>query len=165
MHCISSPWCINGYRGHTTRGNPAIISIQTMGGGGGGTVPSSYRNRGLLLLPRISSYSGQSYGWYLLIQGYFCAVLNYAEKAELSKCFWYSKRKLGVTMHFFFYRKQSFNLKEASYIALRFTVFTNCCLIVSKKMPRYPQFYFWIPVAHTKICFSRIVNCAKTLLY
>ena len=25
------------------------------------------------------------YGWFLLIQGYFCAVQNYAEKAELSK--------------------------------------------------------------------------------
>ena len=29
-------------------------------------------------------------------------------------------------------------------------------------MPRYPQFSFWIPVALTKIYFSRIViNCAK----
>ena len=26
-------------------------------------------------------------------------VQNYAEKAELSKCSWYPKRKLGVTMH------------------------------------------------------------------
>ena len=41
-----------------------------------------------------------SYRRYLLIQGYFCAVQNYAEKAELSKCSWYPKRKLGVTMHF-----------------------------------------------------------------
>ena len=41
-----------------------------------------------------------SYGWCLLIQGYFCAVQNYVEKAELSICFWYLKRKLGVTMHF-----------------------------------------------------------------
>ena len=41
-----------------------------------------------------------SYGWRLLIQGYFCAVKNYAEKAELSTCSWYPKRKLGVTMHF-----------------------------------------------------------------
>ena len=41
-----------------------------------------------------------SYCWCLLIQGYFCAVQNYAEKAELSKCSWYPKRKLGVTMHF-----------------------------------------------------------------
>ena len=27
-----------------------------------------------------------SYGWCLLMQGYFCAVQNYTEKAELSKC-------------------------------------------------------------------------------
>ena len=30
--------------------------------------------------------TGISYGWCLLMQGYFCAVQNYAEKAELSKC-------------------------------------------------------------------------------
>ena len=41
-----------------------------------------------------------SYGWFLLIQQFFCAVENYTEKAELSKCSWYPKRKLGVTMHF-----------------------------------------------------------------
>ena len=41
-----------------------------------------------------------SYGWCLLIQGYFCAVENYAEKVELSKCSWYPKRQFGVTMHF-----------------------------------------------------------------
>ena len=40
-----------------------------------------------------------SYRRCLLIQGYFCAVQNYAEKAELSKCSWYPKRKLGVTLH------------------------------------------------------------------
>ena len=41
-----------------------------------------------------------SYGWCFLIQGYFRAVQNYAEKAELSKGSWYPKRKLGVTTHF-----------------------------------------------------------------
>ena len=41
-----------------------------------------------------------SYRRCLLIQGYFCAVQNYAEKAELSKCSWYPKKKKGVTMHF-----------------------------------------------------------------
>ena len=41
------------------------------------------------------------YRWcLLLIQGYFCVVENYAEKAELSKCSWYLRRKLGVTMQF-----------------------------------------------------------------
>ena len=41
-----------------------------------------------------------SYGWWLLIQGYFCAVQNFSGKAEFSKCFWYPKRELGVSMHF-----------------------------------------------------------------
>ena len=41
-----------------------------------------------------------SYRQCLLIQGYFCAVLNYPEKVDLSKYSWYPKRKLGVTMHF-----------------------------------------------------------------
>ena len=41
-----------------------------------------------------------SYRRCLLIQGYFCAVQNYAEKVELSKCSWYPKRKLEVTTHF-----------------------------------------------------------------
>ena len=41
-----------------------------------------------------------SYGRCLPIPGYFCVVQNYVEKAELSKCSWYPKRKLGVTMHF-----------------------------------------------------------------
>ena len=41
-----------------------------------------------------------SYCWCLEIQGYFCAVQKYVEKAELSKCSWYPKRKLGVTTHF-----------------------------------------------------------------
>ena len=47
-----------------------------------------------------SQDTGVSYWWCLLIQGYFFAVSNYAEKAELSKCSWYPKRKLGVTKHF-----------------------------------------------------------------
>ena len=33
------------------------------------------------------------------MQGYFCAVQNYTEKAELSKCFWV-RVKFAVTMHF-----------------------------------------------------------------
>ena len=41
-----------------------------------------------------------AYNTGIRIQGYLCAVQNYAEKAELSKCSWYPKRKLGVTMHF-----------------------------------------------------------------
>ena len=41
-----------------------------------------------------------SYRRCLLIHGYFCAVQNCAEKAELSKRSWYPERKLGLTMHF-----------------------------------------------------------------
>ena len=41
-----------------------------------------------------------SQGLCLLIQGYFCAVQNYSEKAEFSKWSWYPKRKVGVTTHF-----------------------------------------------------------------
>ena len=41
-----------------------------------------------------------SYRQCLLMQGYFCAVQIYAEKAELSKCSSYPKTKLGPTMHF-----------------------------------------------------------------
>jgi len=34
------------------------------------------------------------------MQEYFCAVENYTEKIEVSKCVFYHKRKLGVAMHF-----------------------------------------------------------------
>ena len=50
--------------------------------------------------PPTQSIRTYSYGWCLLIEGYFCAAQSYAEKAELSKCSWYPKRKLGVTTHF-----------------------------------------------------------------
>jgi len=35
-----------------------------------------------------------------LVQQYFCAAYDYVEKADLSKGYQDSKRKLGVTMHF-----------------------------------------------------------------
>ena len=48
---------------------------------------------------RISRYSG--FLWVVPTNtGIFLCGFNCAEKAELSKWFWYSKRKLGVTMHF-----------------------------------------------------------------
>ena len=47
-----------------------------------------------------SRYTRISYRRCLFIQRYFCAVQNYAEKAKLSKCSWYPKRNLGITMHF-----------------------------------------------------------------
>ena len=33
------------------------------------------------------------------MQGYFCAISNYADKVDLRKYSWYPKRKLGVTKH------------------------------------------------------------------
>ena len=36
----------------------------------------------------------------LPIPKYFCAVYDYAGKADLSKAYWNPKRKLGVTTHF-----------------------------------------------------------------
>ena len=35
-----------------------------------------------------------------IIQKYFCAVYDYAGKADLSKGYWNPKRKLGGTIHF-----------------------------------------------------------------
>ena len=35
-----------------------------------------------------------------MIKKYFCAVYDYAGKADLSKVYWNPKRKLGVTTHF-----------------------------------------------------------------
>ena len=48
---------------------------------------------------RISRYSDFLLA-VLINTGIFCAVQFYAEKAELSKCSWYPKRKFGVTIHF-----------------------------------------------------------------
>ena len=60
----------------------------------------------------------------LLIQGYFCAVQNYAEKAELSQCSWYPKRKLGVTTHFSEIIKLQFG-KERHTLLCILKLFTN----------------------------------------
>ena len=75
-----------------------------------------------------------SYGWCLLIQGYFCEVKNYAEKTELSKCSLYPERELGVTMHISEIKK-SFNLKKKTpYIALYFTFFRIIVAFLSLKL-------------------------------
>ena len=65
-----------------------------------------------------------SYRRCLLIQGYFCAFQNYAEKAELSKCSWYPERKLGVTMHFSEKIKLQFG-KERYTLLCILKLFTN----------------------------------------
>ena len=54
-----------------------------------------------------------SYGWCLLIQGYFCAVQNYAEKAELSiKVILVSKKKIGGNHAFLRDNSKGFNLEK-----------------------------------------------------
>ena len=65
-----------------------------------------------------------SYRRCLLIQGYFCAVQNYAEKVELSKCSWYPKRKLGVSVHFSEIMKLQFG-KEHLTLLCTLKLFTN----------------------------------------
>ena len=65
-----------------------------------------------------------SYQRCLIIQGYFCTVQNYAEKAELSKCSWYPKRKLGVATHFSEIIKLEFG-KERHTLLCILKIFTN----------------------------------------
>ena len=65
-----------------------------------------------------------SHRWCSSIQGYFRAVQNYAEKAELSKCSWYPKRKLGVTKHFSEISKLQFG-KERHTLLCILKFFTN----------------------------------------
>ena len=64
------------------------------------------------------------YRWCVLTQGYFCAVQNYADKAELSKCSWYPKRKLGVTMHFSEIIKLEFEKERPTFLCI-LKIFTN----------------------------------------
>ena len=81
--------------------------------------------------------------WCLLIQGYFCMVQkNFAEKAELSKCSWYPKRKFGVAMHFSEIIKLQFG-KNAIYCFVFYCLKNNCCLIISKKNAWLPPIIFF----------------------
>ena len=66
-----------------------------------------------------------SYCWCLLIQGYFCPVQNYAEKAELSKqVILVSKKK--IRGHHAFLRDNWASIwKRTPYIALYLKLFTN----------------------------------------
>ena len=73
-------------------------------------------------LLRISRYSG--FLWVVPTNtGIFLrGLLNYAEKAELSKCFQYPERNFGGN-HAFFRDKEASILDKSSYISLYFTVF------------------------------------------
>ena len=60
----------------------------------------------------------------ITLQGYFCAAQSYGEKAELSKCSLYPKRKLGVTTHFSEIIKLQFG-KERHTLLCILKLFTN----------------------------------------
>ena len=82
-----------------------------------------------------------SNGWYLLIQGYFCAVSNYAEKAELTKCSWHAKRKLGVTMHFSVIIKLQNGKKRHTLLCI-LLIFLNIVAYLSLKNAWLPPIFF-----------------------
>ena len=96
-----------------------------------------------------------SYGLCLLIQGYFCAAQNYAQKAELSKCSWYPKRKFGVTSHFSEIIKLQFG-KERHTLLCILKLFTNIVHYLSSKNAWLPPVFFSITLV--EICFSRIFS-------
>ena len=48
----------------------------------------------------LATQTVQFKGGCLLTQRYFCAVYDYARKADFSKGFWYPERKLEVTTNF-----------------------------------------------------------------
>ena len=82
-----------------------------------------------------------SYGWCLLIREYFCAAENYTEKAELSKCFWYLIRKLGVTMHFSEIIKLQFRKKSQTLLYI-LAVFRDIIAYLSLKNAWLPPSFF-----------------------
>ena len=95
----------------------------------------------------------------LLIQGQFCSVQNYAEKAELSKCSWYPKRKSEIAMHFSEIIKLQFRKQRHTLLCI-LKLFPNKLWLINylRKMRGYPQFSFWISILLVKICFSRIFS-------
>ena len=48
----------------------------------------------------------------------FCAVYDYAGKADLSKAYWNPKRKLGVTIHFSEIIKLQFGKKRHTWLCI-----------------------------------------------
>ena len=93
----------------------------------------------------------------LIIQGYFCAVQNYADKAELRKCSWYPKIKFGVTTHFSEKIKLEFG-KEHHTLLCILRILHILLINYLRKMRDYPQFFFWISITLVKICFCRKVS-------
>ena len=94
-----------------------------------------------------------SYRRCLFIQGYFCAVQNYAEEAELNKCSWYPKENWGDPRSF--QMKLQFGKERHTSLCI-LELFTNIVDELSSKNARLPPISFWISIILVKICFSRI---------
>ena len=74
-----------------------------------------------------------SYGWCLLIKGYFGGVLKICGESRTLQVLLVSKKKIGRS-HVFFRDNKTSIWKKMPYIALYFTAFLNyCCLIISEK--------------------------------
>jgi len=68
-----------------------------------------------------------------LIQQYFCAIYDYAEKVDLSKDYQNPKRKSGVTRHFSEKIELRFG-EKLPYIPCILALFWNYgCLVISEK--------------------------------
>ena len=82
-----------------------------------------------------------SNGWYLLIQGYFCAVWNYPEIVGLGKYSEYPTRNLGVTIHFWEIIKLQFE-KERHTLLCILKLFTN---IIHQGIHQWSLKNAWLP--------------------
>ena len=69
----------------------------------------------------------------------FCAVYNYAGKADLSKGYWNPKRKLEVTTHFFRDNQAALILKRKAlkYISIGMAFFPKLKLNYTREMYGY----------------------------
>ena len=94
--------------------------------------------------------------------GIFLHGLNYAEKAELSKCSWYFERRLGVTINFSEIKKLQFDKKKAIQ-ALYFSTFQNYCFLIISKNVWLPPIFF---LDSNSLCLDLpFINCTKIPLY
>ena len=93
----------------------------------------------------------------------FLRALHLRGKTDLSKGYWYRKRKLGLTIHFSEIMKLQFGKKCHTLFCI-LGLFRIIAATLSQKMRGYPQISFWIQIALGKICFFCIViNRAKIL--
>ena len=90
---------------------------------------------------RISRYS-DFLSVMLTNAGIFLRGLNYAEKVDLSKYYWYPKRKLGVTMHYSEIIKLQFDKKRHTWLCI-LKLFTNIVHELSLKNAWLPPIFFF----------------------